>query len=110
MLLHIIHNGMVMVMVIPEKHKAVMEQAHEHMKEAAAQMEKGKKMELCGFCKSYGKLMESGAAIEELETVGGNLTIVTSPDEDVVARIHEHAKRSHVEHEKMAKAMTGEKK
>ncbi len=104
-----IANGMVMVSVIPEQHRAVMKQAHEQMMKAVARLEKGEPMELCGFCKSYGALMEAGVTIEELDTVGGQITVVTTDDPDLVAKIHAHAKRSRAEHEKMNKEMAGHK-
>ncbi len=100
-----IDNGMVMVMAIPEEHKAMLDEAHAKMKEAAENIDADS--QLCGFCKSYSALMESGAKIEELDTVVGQITLVTSDDASVVAKIHEHAKRSQVEHEKMMKKMSG---
>ena len=106
---HKIADGMMMIAVIPEKHKKTMEKAHEEMMHVIAKMEKGAKTHMCGFCTSYGGLKQAGAKFEELETVGGKVTLVTSNEPELVEKIHTHADKTIAAHKKMMKEMAAQK-
>lgn len=94
-------NGMMSVAVIPGEHKETMMKAHDEMMAAVKRLESGEAMELCGYCESYGELMGMGAEKHELDTIGGMITMITSDDEEVVKKIHEHARKSTAEYKKM---------
>ena len=103
-------KGMITVAVIPEKHQAIMKDAHKKMKKTIAKLEAGEKMDLCGFCTSYGSLKEAGANIEEFETDGGiMITLVTAERPELIEKIHQHAKKSMEEHKKMMHGQSGDK-
>ncbi|MHB0961332.1 MAG: hypothetical protein ACYC0X_22210 [Pirellulaceae bacterium] len=101
---HIIDNGMLTVVTIPAEHKDTMHAVHAKMKETIEKLKSGEKMELCGFCKSYGALMEAGAQSQEIETSFGMISLLTSDRPEVVEQIKEHAKRVVKEHERMDQA------
>jgi hypothetical protein len=100
-------NGMLMIVTVPEEQKELLAQCREEMKKKSQSITADTKM--CGFCHSFGELMMAGAKVEELDTVAGPITIITSDDPELVQKIHQHAKRSIEEHEKMEKASAGER-
>lgn len=102
---HLIDNGFVSIAVIPEKAKATMADAKKDMKKQIARAEAGEDIQCCGYCTGLGELLAAGAKKQELETVGGDLFILTSADPEVVAKIHAHAKKTMAEHAKMMKEM-----
>lgn len=98
---HKIPNGMLSISVIPEAYKEKMETAHKGMEATIERLQGGEAMELCGFCTSYGALMEAGAESTELKTVGGDISMITSNDPAVVEKIHVHADKTIEEFKKM---------
>ena len=87
--------------VVPEKYQARMAECHKKMHATAAELQTGKVMPLCGFCQSYGQLMEAGAKSTELQTVGGDIHLLTSDDPQLVTKIQAHAEKSIEEFKKM---------
>ena len=103
---HKIKNGMLMVALIPEKHKEAFAGMCKMMKQKGKEIaSSGTSAKLCGFCESYQDLTESGAKEEIVETEFGNITLLTSSDYTVVQRIHRHAARTQEEAKKMAEMM-----
>ena len=102
---HLIDNGFLSVSVIPDSAKATMKKAKSGMDKEIAKFEKGAKMDLCGYCNGMGELIAAGAKKKEIETVGGNIFMLTSSDPAVVKKIHAHAKKTMDEYEKMQKMM-----
>jgi len=98
---HMLDNGLLMVSVIPEEMKEPMAKAEKGVEATVKELESGKQLDLCGFCQSYGGLMQMGANIKDLKTVGVDITIITSSDPEVVKKIQEFGKQSKVEHKKM---------
>jgi hypothetical protein len=98
---HPIANGMMSITVVPAKHKELMAKAKKGMDATIKKLEAGEKMNLCGFCQSFGKLKQAGAKFEEINTAGGMVTLITSNDDKVVKMIHEHVKRTNAETKKM---------
>ena len=78
-----------------------MEKAHKGMEATIEKLEGGEAMDLCGFCTSYGMLMAEGAESTELKTVGGDISLLTSDDPEVVKKIHAHAEKTIEEFKKM---------
>lgn len=102
---HTLENGGMMTAVIPDEHKKRWDAVCKKMEATIEDMESGEEMPTCNFCKSYMKLMEAGANIEEVETGFGMVTLITSDKADVVDMIHKHIKRTQKESEKMEKMM-----
>ena len=97
---HKISNGMLTVMVVPEKWQAAYERSHKNMMAVVEKLEAGEQMHLCGFCTSYGKLMMSGANSEHFQGDHAIVALVTSNDPEVVEMIHVHADRTVEEYAK----------
>ena len=104
----IIPNGFLAITVVPEDLKASMEKAKKKMKAAITKLEDGDEMTICGYCQGLGDLIAEGADLTELSTVGGDIMMVTSSDEDVVKKIQAHAKKTIAEHKKMMEQMMKE--
>ena len=102
---HLIPNGSLSVMVVPEKVKEPMAEAKKQMKAVIARLEKGEQLQCCGYCQGMGKLIQSGAKLKELSTLAGDITLVTSTNADVVEQIHAHANKTIAETKKMAEHM-----
>jgi hypothetical protein len=101
---HMLPNGFLSISVIPPEHKEMMDKAHDEMEAQIKRAMNGEEMELCGHCQSWGKLMDAGAHREELDTVGGMITIVTADDAEAVKKIQAHAQKSMDEFKKMMQA------
>lgn len=102
---HLIDNGALSVSVVPEEFASKVKSAKQQMKAAIAKVAGGEKVKCCGYCQSMGSLVSEGAKVREIASVGGDISMVTSDDPAVVAKIHEHAKRTISEHKKMLKEM-----
>ena len=98
---HVIPNGVLSISVIPEKYKEKMETAHEGMEATIERLKSGEAMELCGFCTSYGALMQAGAESTDLKTIGGDISMLTSDDPAVVEKIQAHGQKTIDEFKKM---------
>ena len=105
---HDIKNGM---MMIASTTPAMSGKLHDSFKKLHMNAEKvmsgGSEPHLCGFCQSYGKLLEAGAKEETVDTAFGNVTLLTAENPQTVKMIHEHAARSREETKKMEAAMAG---
>ena len=102
---HMLDNGMLMVSVVPKKMKEGMAKAEKGVEATVKELESGKQLDMCGFCQSYGGLMQMGASIKDLKTVGVDITIITSSDPEVVKKIQAFGEQSKVEHKKMLEQM-----
>lgn len=98
---HNLDNGVLMVSVVPKKMKKGMAEAEKGILATVKKLESGEQLDLCGFCQNYGTLMQLGAQFKDLKTVGGNLSIITSSDPEVVKKIQTFGKQSEVERKKM---------
>ncbi|TWT96057.1 hypothetical protein Pla108_31390 [Botrimarina colliarenosi] len=99
---HKLANGLMMVAAAPEGMQDEFEATCEKMHTLA--MEASPSDLKCGFCESFGALMQAGAKTEEVSTGIGNVTLLTSDDPAVVKKIHAHSDRTQQEMDKMAAA------
>jgi hypothetical protein len=100
---YVIDEGMMTVAVVPDQFEEAWHSAKEAMHAAGQKMMAGEKMQLCGYCTSFGKILQTGNAnMEVVDTPAGEITLVTSGDAATIAMIQEHARRSMAEMEKMA--------
>lgn len=97
-------SGMIMTSVVPE----AMQSDFNAMCEKMHASKPGPDSTLCGFCVAFGDLLQAGAQMEEIKTKFGGVTLLTSDDADVVAKIHQVAERS-IEESKKWEAMVGQK-
>ena len=77
---HMLDNGMITVAVVPADMLEEMVKAEKGVEKTVARLEQGEKLDMCGFCHSYGKLMMLGAKFEEIKSDGVNISIITSSD------------------------------
>lgn len=101
---HIIATGAMSVTKVDPKYDAAFQRAHANMEAAGKKMMAGEKMELCGFCTSYGSLAMAGAKMENLHSDMGYIGVVTSTDPAVIEKIHAHTKRTQKEFKKWMEA------
>lgn len=95
-------NGVVQVGHCPDEHKAAFGQAMGEMQAVMTKMQAGEKVNLDGYCTTYGELMQAGAKFENIQAAHSNVTLITSADPKVVEKIHAFAKRTNEELAKMA--------
>lgn len=96
-----IGNGMISVTTADPEYLDAYRQAAEKMAMTGQELMAGKEMKLCGCCQSTMALMKAGAVMENVPTKNGAVMLLTSNDQDVVAKIKAHAERSIMEMEKM---------
>ncbi len=103
---HVVPNGMLSVAVIPADKKDAMAACKKNMMAVIDKVKAGEKMDLCGYCNSYGALEKAGAKKTEIETAAGMISMLTSDDPEVVKKIQDHAKTTIKEFEAMKVAQS----
>ena len=101
---HPISNGIVSVTTVTEEALPTYRKGHANMMATGEKLMSGE-MTLCGSCTAFGACLMKGATYEYVETKNGDLMIVTSDDEEVVAELKTWATKNK---EEMAKMMTDE--
>ena len=102
---HPISNGIVSVTTVTEEALPAYRKAHANMMATSEKLMTGEQMTLCGSCTAFGACLMNGANYEYVETKNGDLMIVTSDDEEIVAELKTWAAKNK---EEMAKMMTSE--
>ncbi|MCH7592581.1 MAG: hypothetical protein IH989_07380 [Planctomycetes bacterium] len=102
---HNLSNGVVVVTTVPKDKLEAYRAAHLRMSETGERLMKGEQMDLCGSCTALGMCMMRGVKQEYVETMNGDIWIVTSDNAEVVADLHEWIKKN-----KEAMAAMSEKK
>lgn len=95
-------NGLMTITACPEEHKADYEKAMAEMKAVQERIKAGEKVNLDGFCTTYGELMMAGAKREAVNTSVGEVVLLTSSDPKVIKKIHDFGQRTMDELAKMA--------
>ena len=115
--IHELENGFLNVTIVPDEMEDVWSDIEEGMQKAAMKMQEGGEAKLCQHCTAYGEFVTSGCSMQELNTIGGRIAIVTSDDPDMIAKLKKHARktreawkamREHMEHGEHAES-DGEK-
>jgi len=88
---HVLKNGLLEVTTYPAAMEDRFDQLMEKMEKSGARVMAGEKLEMCGMCRSYGAMMMKGVDMDQIETEGGVVTVISSSDPDVVAMIQKHA-------------------
>jgi hypothetical protein len=105
---HKIDNGALSVSTVPKESVKQMAALHEKMmknvEKAKSDLQSGKKVEMCSFCEGMGELEKSGAKIQTIHTSTGAVSLITSPDPEVVKKIHAHADQAIAMQKKMQQA------
>jgi len=98
---HLTADGMMSVTVVAPGHEESYQRSMANMQKAGEKMMAGEKMNLCGFCQSYGALHMAGANFEHFETAAGDVSLVSSRDPAVIKQIHAHGQKTIDEYAKM---------
>jgi hypothetical protein len=105
---HKIEGGMLCVASVPKEKMKEFAALHEKMlkqiEHVKADSQQGKAVALCGFCQGMGELEKAGAKQQHIQTATGFISLVTSQDSAVVAKIHAQADKAIAEQKKMAEA------
>jgi hypothetical protein len=103
---HKIDSGMLCVASVPKEQakefEAVQKEMMKNVEKVKADQQAGKPVELCAFCAGFGELEKAGAKHQEIKTATGGISLLTSNDPTVVAKIHEQADKAIAEQKKMA--------
>lgn len=98
---HNVANGAVCITVVDPAYAASYGKAMSAMEALGQKMHSGEvdptKVKMCGHCAEYGHLLMSGVAMENVDGEAANVTLMTSSDPQVVARIHEYTDRTNRE-------------
>jgi hypothetical protein len=105
---HKIDGGMLCVASVPKdkmkEFTALHEQMLKQIEQVKADSQSGKAVALCGFCQGMGELEKAGAKQQHIQTATGFISLVTSQDPAVIAKIHAQADKAIAEQKKMAEA------
>jgi len=103
---YVTSTGMVSVCTVDPAYKEAFARAGAKMMATMKDLESGKDVgPLCGFCTSYGELMKAGAKSDMFNTATGDVSVLSSTDPAVIAKIQAHAKRTQDEMAKMKEGM-----
>ncbi len=99
-----IATGMMSITTIDEGYEAKFKNAQANMEKAGEKLMAGEHMPLCGMCRSFGELHQTGKVQwENWETPAGHIMLMTSTDPDAIEMIHEHAQKTIEEYARTAK-------
>jgi hypothetical protein len=101
---HLIATGVMSVTTVEAEYAEAYQRACAGMDAAAQKLQAGEPMQLCNFCQSAGALMMQGAQMEQFETEGGTVMLMTATDPEVIKKIHKHGQRTIDEYSKMLAA------
>lgn len=102
---HKVANGMMNIMTVAPEFKSSMAKANKAMEGVGMDIQSGKSnpmtMKMCGHCQEWGQLMMAGVTLEKVEGDAADVTLTTSDDPVLVARLHKLVERNNMEMEKM---------
>jgi len=95
---HAIENGMVYIMTVAPEYAESMAKASAALEELGAKMQSGQvdpaTVPMCGSCRAFGELMMAGVKMETVKGDAAEVTIMTSTDPAVVAKMHAMVERN----------------
>ena len=100
---HNIANGIISVATVDKKYIGPWRAAEAKMEEMGMKMQKGEQVPMCNACMAMGGLMMKGAKWENIITMHGSVSLMTSDDPAVVKEIQVWAQKSTDEMAKMEK-------
>lgn len=107
---HKIDNGMLCVATVPKEHGKEFAALHEKMmtnvKQVQADQKAGKPVQLCAFCEGMAELQKAGATEQVIELENGAVSLLTSTEPEIVAKIHAQADKAIAEQKKAKEQST----
>ena len=105
---HAIKNGMMNIITVDPAYAESMATAEKKMSDLGMKIQSGEVnpmgLEMCGSCQATGMLMMSGVDMERVQGDAATVTLMTSDDAEIVAKLQDVAKRNT---EEMALMMGG---
>jgi hypothetical protein len=99
-------TGLVSVCTVDPAYKEAFARAGAKMEATMKDMAAGKDVgPLCGFCTSYSELVKAGAKSEMFTIPNGDVSVLSSTDPALIAKIQTHAQRTQDEMKKMKEGM-----
>lgn len=95
-----ISNGVVAVTTVQKGHLDKFRKAQEDMGMVLQRLQKGEQVGLCGSCTTLGAIMMKGVKSEEVQTMHGEVWIMTSDNAEVVTELQNWAARNKEEMKK----------
>ncbi len=99
-----IANGVMQVGHCPDEHKAAFGMAMGEMGKVKEKVAAGEKVNLDGYCTTFGELLMAGAKMESFQAAHSSVTLITSTDPKMVEKLHAFAAKTNEELAKMAAA------
>ena len=98
---HVIANGSLSITVVDPAYAGAYAEAMGAMQALGQSLHSGAvdpaTVKMCGHCAAFGELLMAGAHMEEVDGEAADVTLFTSTDPQIVARIHEFANRTNQE-------------
>ena len=82
-----LRNGIISITTVDEKYLPDYRKAKVGMMETMAKMHSGEELHICGSCQYLGKCMMQGPDQDYVQTSTGDIMILTSGDEELVAEL-----------------------
>jgi len=87
---HLTSTGMMSVFTVNPEFQPQFSRAKAGMLEKIGKVLEGEEMAICGYCTSVTTLLKEGAKAENIITHSGDVTLINSTDEAMIAKIHTH--------------------
>jgi len=101
---HDIANGIVCVSTVDDKYMDSFKTAVAGMGDVQKKLMNGEKLHVCNMCQDMLDIMSKGAKSEDIMTKHGAVSVLTSSDPALVARLHTWAQRTNSAMAMMEKA------
>lgn len=104
-----ISNGMITVSTVEPDYMGKFNEMNEKMDQTAEKLMAGEKLYLCGSCEQFGSFIMRGANMEPVALQNGEVMLLTSDNEDMVAEMHAYVDKCKAEMAKMMPPSENEK-
>lgn len=101
---HNVSSGVISAMTVDKEYAEAYGRAKAGCMKMVASMQKGEKHQMCQYCETLGGLMQAGVKQEEFTSHGVMMTVFTSTDAALVAKMHDWSKKTTEAMAKMANA------
>ncbi len=90
---HLTSTGMMSIFTIKAEFQPQFDRAKAGMLEKIGKVLDGEKLEICGYCTSVTSLLKDGLKSENFVTHSGDVTLISSTDKAMIAKIHTHGQK-----------------
>ncbi len=98
---HNIEGGMIQIATVDAAHAASYAKCSQAIEKLGTEMMNGTvnpmTVKMCGSCTAFGQLMMAGVKMENVDGEAADVTVITSSDPALVAKVHEYCDRNNKE-------------